>query len=609
MSVNQYEEPIFIPDLLEKTRLDDTDLLVAEDTENTKKINFRNLRLSMISDNEQPADYRLYSSLKMQSLVDDVARRVELGVGGVEEDIINLQKNSVTHAELKTAIDEVNSHVANLDQFDLIAQELENTRKKSEPISGADLAYGSEVDKIHLQHLGEDILDAMTGKTKITPPSVPEGGWRSEDLANSSIAALKLCSDFTYRGTYREGNLNRLVETGVYEVAATVEGVPHYGNDMDETRLLEVIRYGIDGKWIIQRVYYKEESGETRPYFERKGLFAKLSMLQFRPHYEITSTNRVEPDLLGDHYNNRGTLTSGDLFSITADGNYLCEATVKNLPSEDRYFVNVRSFGNRREYEAKKADVSGCVTWSCYEYRDSNYALQRTAWSNSINIEKSKFDGAILHIFGDGTSYGLGVSDIRTNPYTAILSNKYGYRINNHAFADATAGNYDDNVRTQSSLLTQIDTATGLATSDEVYILIMIGAEDYRSSIAMIGNEDHMNDTTFMGSLNLAIEKLYKKAPNCRIIFVTPFYQSSTNPGDGLDSDTNLVNSKYLRDYADAMVTIARRNHIPCLNLYDECAINKYNASKYLNNMGVYPSDKGHALIAEKIHSGMCRFY
>ena len=58
--------------------------------------------------------------------------------------------------------------------------------------------------------------------------------------------------DYNYRGTYPEGDLNRFVSTGYYEVAATVTGVPHYGDDMDETRLLEVIRYGTDGKYIIQ---------------------------------------------------------------------------------------------------------------------------------------------------------------------------------------------------------------------------------------------------------------------------------------------------------------------------------------------------------------------
>lgn len=601
---------IFITDLLEKERIDDTDILLVEDLENTKKVLFRNFRISLISDKEAPANYRIYSSQKVQQLIDDIKDSVSDGIGGMEEDIQNLIKDKVSHKELDAAIAEIDAKKLDKVDLDPVIQELENTRKKSVPITGQDLAYGNEDEKIHLKHLGADILDAMTGKTPITPPSVPTGGWRGDDLADGSISARKLTKDYTYRGSYPEGNLNRLVESGVYEVAATVEGVPHYGEDMDETRLLEVIRYGTDGKYIIQRVYYKEYSSEVRPYFERKGLFQKLSILDFVAHFEISEVNKVESDLLGDRYNNRGKLSEGDLFLDTkADGNYLCESTVKNLPTTDKYLVNVRTFDTRKEYEAKRADINGCITYSCYEYYDSNHALIRTDWFNSTNVSKSKFDGKAIHIFGDGISYGLGSTDILHTAYPSILNKKYGYRVFNHALSDATAGNYGDDIFKQSSLLTQIDTATGLTVEDEIYVLIFIGAEDYRSGMAPIGNDDNENDTTFKGSLNLAIKKLLTKAPSAKVMLVSPIFRSSTEPGDDLDCDTNLVNDKYLRDFANAMSDIGKVNHIPCLDLFDECMINKYNSKIYLNKDGVYPSDKGHAMIAEKIHDGMCKFY
>jgi lysophospholipase L1-like esterase len=601
---------IFITDLLEKERIDDTDILLVEDLENTKKVLFRNFRISLISDKEAPANYRIYSSQKVHQLIDEIRDSVSDGIGGMEEDIQNLIKDKVSHIELDAAIAEIDAKKLDKVDLDPVIQELENTRKKSVPITGQDLAYGNEDEKIHLKHLGADILDAMTGKTPITPPSVPTGGWRGDDLADGSISARKLTKDYTYRGSYTEGNLNRLVESGVYEVAATVEGVPHYGEDMDETRLLEVIRYGTDGKYIIQRVYYKEYSSEVRPYFERKGLFQKLSILDFVAHFEISEVNKVESDLLGDRYNNRGKLSEGDLFLDTkADGNYLCESTVKNLPTTDKYLVNVRTFDNRKEYEAKRADINGCITYSCYEYYDSNHALIRTDWFNSTNVSKSKFDGKAIHIFGDGISYGLGSTDILHTAYPSILNKKYGYRVFNHALSDATAGNYGDDIFKQSSLLTQIDTATGLTVEDEIYVLIFIGAEDYRSGMAPIGNDDNENDTTFKGSLNLAIKKLLTKAPSAKVMFVSPIFRSSTEPGDDLDCDTNLVNDKYLRDFANAMSDIGKVNHIPCLDLFDECMINKYNSKIYLNKDGVYPSDKGHAMIAEKIHDGMCKFY
>ena len=609
MADNSMNVGIFVSDLLEKTVADDTDVMIIEDTQNTKRIMFRNLRMSLIDDKEAPASHRIYSSEKVQQLIDTVSKEVTSGVGGVQEDIENLKTDKISKKELDAAIAEIDKKKLDKTSLDPVIQELENTRKLSEPITGKDLAYGTEDEKIHLKHLGSDILDAMTGNTAITPPSVPTGGWTGDDLANNSIGAMKLKKDFMFRGNYPEGDLNRFVETGYYEVAATVSGVPHYGDDMDETRLLEVIRYGVDAKYIIQRGYYKEESTEVRPYFERKGLFNKLSILEFKPHFEVTDTNKVESDLLGDHYNNRGLLEEGDIFDIDVDGNYLCAATVKNLPTEDKYMVNIRSFDDRKEYEAKMADINGCVTYTCYEYYDSNHSLIRTDWYNSTNISKSKFDGKSIHIFGDGISYGLGSTDVLNKAYPAILNRKYGWRVFNHSLSDATAGNYGDELLEQRSLLTQIDTATGLSAEKDVYVLIFLGAEDYRSGLANIGNNDNIGDRTFKGALNYAIEKLMTKAPRCKIMFVTPIYRSSTEPGDELDCDTNLVNDKYLTDFASAMCDIAKINHIPCLNLFDECMINKYNAGIYLNEDGIYPSDDGHAMIAEKIHDGLCRYY
>lgn len=609
MANDSINQGIFVSDLLEKTSLDDTDILILEDTENTKKVLFRNLRASLIDDKESPANYRIYSSEKVQSLIDEVLQAIIDNTGDMKGDIEDLKTDKVTYKDLNIAITELDNKKLDKTSLDPVIQELEGTRKISEPITGKDLAYGTEDEKIHLQHLGSDILDAMTGKTEVSIPSVPTGGWTGDDLANGSIGALKLKKDFMYRGSYPEGDLNRLVETGYYEVAATVTGVPHYGDDMDETRLLEVIRYGVDSKYIIQRVYYKEESDEPRPYFERKGLFNKLSILEFHPHFEVTENNKVESDLLGDHYNNRGVLTEGNLFEIDVDGNYLCEATVKNLPTADKYMVNIRTFDEYKEYEAKLADIDGCITYTCYEYYSSNHSLVRTDWWNSTNVSKSKFDGKSLHIFGDGISYGLGSSDVLSKAYPAILNKKYGWKIYNHALSDATAGNYGDELLQQRSLLTQIDSSTGLSVEEEVYILIFIGAEDYRSGMASMGNDDTKNDITFKGALNTAIEKLMTKAPRCKIMFVSPVYRSSTEPGDGLDCDTNLINDKYLREFAEGVVSVAKINHIPCLNLFDECMINKYNAGIYLNTDGVYPSDDGHSMIAEKIQDGFERFY
>lgn len=599
---------IFISDLLEKTRLDDTDWVMAEDIQNTKKIMFRNFRQSLISDNEAPADYRIFSSSKVQDLVTTVNDKFDKRCGELAESFAALKTTAITQKQLEAAINAIDEKKTDKTTTDSVIKELEATRKKSEYITGKDIVCATEEEKIHLDHLGTDVRDAMTGNTPVSVLAAPAGGWPAEDIADKSISARKFTIDYTYKGNITDGDMNRLVETGIYEVAADVEGLPHWGDDMDETRMVVVERYGKDNGWIRQRVYYKEFTNEARPYFERKGMFTKLSILNFITKFDVSSDNKVTADLLGDEYCNRGLVTSGSIFDLTKDGNYLCYEGVKGLPTAEKYVVNVRNFGDRREYEAKRADLNGCITYCCYRYPDSSGEIHITDWFNTTNLTKSKFDGTYIHVFGDGISYGLGASDSVNTTYTSILHRKYGYHLVVHALADATAGNYNE-VVARTSLLTQIDTAVQMDEGDDYLVLIFIGGEDFRKGLCSIGDNDYKGEDTFKGALNLAIEKILTKHNQARIMFATPLYRSSSEPGDNLDCDTNMINGKYLKSFSDAVVEVAAANHIPCLNLFENGMINKYNASKYLTSNGVYPNDKGHALIAEKIHNAFCYFY
>ena len=603
------ESSIYIDELLEKTTVDDSDILIIEDTDNTKKVSFRNLRLALIEDNETPASHRVYSSSKVEEMINTVKADIKKSIGSLNETIQQIQASSVTESKLMEEVNRLDDAKAEKSELPPILEELSNTRKTTDKITSDDLAYGSEAEKIHLKHLGSDILDAMTGKTQVSIPSVPVGGWVTEDIANAAITSQKLSKDFLYKNSTVTSDVNRLVETGIYVVPSDANGLPHYGDDENESRRLDVYRYGENGKYICQRVYYHSYTDEVRPFFERKGLFNKLSTLEFVAHFEVTTNNKVESDLLGDNYDNRGSISNISVFDITADGNYLCDNTVTNLPTADTYIVSVKSFKNRREFDAKKILPSGVMAYTCYEYYDSANVLNRTAWINNESIAKSKFDGCQLHIYGDGISYGLGASDIVNTSFAGILKNKYGWSVYNHSLSDATAGDYDDEILQQSSILTQIDRTTGLGSTDNVYILIFIGSEDYRCGKAQIGTDELRNNTTYKGALNSAIEKILTRAPKAKIILMSPLYRASTEPGDGFNGDTNIVNDKTLREYAAAMKSVAEYNHIPFIDAYNECMINKYTYPQYLTSEGVYLNDTGHSMVAEKIQDGFGRYY
>ena len=131
---------IFISDLLEKSVIEDTDVLLVEDLENTKRVMFRNLRISLIDDKEAPANFRIYSSEKVQSLIDEIEKMVTDGVGGVQGDIESIIKDKVSKKELDAAIAEIDDKKLDKTSLDPVIQELENTRKLSVPITGKELA-------------------------------------------------------------------------------------------------------------------------------------------------------------------------------------------------------------------------------------------------------------------------------------------------------------------------------------------------------------------------------------------------------------------------------------------------------------------------------------
>ena len=63
---------IHIEDLLEKTGLNDTDIFIIQDDENTKKITVFNLRSGLVQDTEEPSEHRIYSSKKVNDLLDSL---------------------------------------------------------------------------------------------------------------------------------------------------------------------------------------------------------------------------------------------------------------------------------------------------------------------------------------------------------------------------------------------------------------------------------------------------------------------------------------------------------------------------------------------------------
>ena len=289
-----------------------------------------------------------------------------------------------------------------------------------------------------------------------------------------------------------------------------------------------------------------------------------------------------------------------DLNTIGKDGYFVCTNCANKPDGMGTCFLLNRVFLND----------DGNPRWAMQEIFDFNdiskrfiriVDLQRPtnnkAWIN-LSRSKSKFAGKKLITVGDSITEGVGASNSNTT-YPGYLKNKYGLNVVNTGIAGATWANYNDGYD-DISIIHQVDN-TDFSGAD--FVTIFAGTNDFgRTNGDTIGNTTDTVKNTVKGAMNYVIGKILAQNPNIKMAIITPMWRQRFVAGDNKDSDTNTLGGQYLIDYVKAIEEQAKYNHIPCLNLYETCLINKHNYSTYLSD-GLHPNDKGYELLADKIHS------
>lgn len=597
---------IGLSELIEKSTLTDEDIIVIEDSENTKKVSFRNFRDSLIDDEELPSTHRMYSSYKLDQTFQNFQNQLDYDIGKIQNKVDDISKNYITENQVDEKIQDFSKTVSDLADIETIKIALGNKRNVTDKITSKDLATDSDDNKIQIEHLSKSVLQTIAGSTPLQISSVPTGGWVQEDIATGAITASKLAKQYRYRGYYPEGDINQFTSDGLYLIGYSVTGLPMYDENETEDRLLEVINVGTNQN-IIQKVYYLTDSGEViRPTYVRKSPLTTLHVSKFTAVYDITDNFKITRNILSDDILYNGVISSGNIFNLTMDGNYYVEKGVTNLPDKVHNFtVSVKNFGDRAEYTAKIVDYETCEIYIANTYLISSNIKKYTPWYQTNTVKKSRLQNKTLHLFGDGVCFGMGSTNIPTLAYPALLTSRYGININNHALGDATIGVYGDDYLEERSVIKQIEEST---ISDGDLVLIFAGSNDYKSGVAKIGNNTDINDYSFKGALNTCIKNLLSKYPGAKILIASPLFRARLDADDFRNSDDTPINELYLQDYANAMKEICEYNHIPFLDLHTTSMINKYNFTKYLKDR-FYLNDNGHDMIADKIFSALNYFY
>lgn len=205
-----------------------------------------------------------------------------------------------------------------------------------------------------------------------------------------------------------------------------------------------------------------------------------------------------------------------------------------------------------------------------------------------------------IAIFGDSISYGETLADRTTQNYPSLLKSRYGIITSNNAISGASW--QTDGVNDALCILTQIANSD-LSNTD--IALIFAGTNDFGRGGMPIGTISDTVTNTLYGAINNAISNIITKKPDIRIGIVTPMWRQRQAPGDNKDSDIYPINTRYLLDYVNAIIACAKANHVPFLDLYSGCVVNKYNYSTFLSD-GLHPNIAGHSMLCDKIHSFAC---
>lgn len=493
------------------------------------------------------------------------------------------------------------------------------------------------------------LIDRKTndfGEWKYNSPNLKTGEITTDFLKDSSVTIAKLDDYLTYKinnvipennekvkginctqnllnkdtfiqgGLDREGNVNANVENNYCSDFIKVESSKRYYR---LNKNVALIAYYDENKSFISRPTLENNIN----FFDVPGnaKFIRYTNLKEKMNTDVISSFKVEkfypynPEInfeisedysmsltrskLSDSFlNTREFIRDLDLNTLKKDGSFVCVNCI-NAPKEETFFLfNI----------TLKSDNS--VRWliqNAYSLNDGAFyyrtvdtvANKNTPWETTKSKNKyiSKLKGKTWVFFGDSITEGVGTKNPSLESYPSRIRDKYSINIINKAIAGASwqeDGQYDN-----ICVLTQIKN-TDLNNVD--FCTIFAGTNDFGRGALPIGNIDDTCTNTLHGAINNAIKMIIEKKQDIKIGIITPMWRQRLSADDNKDSDFNDINGKYLRDYVNAVIESAKYNHVPVLNMYENCGINKYNYNIFLAD-GLHCNPKGYdEILSEKIY-------
>ena len=210
--------------------------------------------------------------------------------------------------------------------------------------------------------------------------------------------------------------------------------------------------------------------------------------------------------------------------------------------------------------------------------------------------------GATTYKVGFGGSR-MGSRDISTekgNAYNELSMYKLSEAIKNSDFTATTAAveYLKNNASDDNTIALNVLKSINFSSID--FVTIFYGTNDWTSDYNTIGAENSTDPKDIKGAVNIIVNNLMTKYPNLKILFITPTHRFFGGTGSAYDSDTtpNAL-GVYLSEFCNAIEESANYNHLPCLNMYRNGGLNKYNHNLLFTD-GIHPNNSGYTYLARK---------
>jgi lysophospholipase L1-like esterase len=423
---------------------------------------------------------------------------------------------------------------------------------------------------------------------------------------DSSITPAKLTEAYNHKGRLTAANnddLNNIYKSGTYYAVDCL-------NRPNTTDSFHVIVYYLDSRYAVQMAVKRNDA--TQVYMRSRDTTVPSSYTTWQKMSigNITNTN------LDPAYDYVGTLSVEDLNTITRSGAYVATAGLPNRPPEainSSAYIRVVNYGSSYLQEYMQYSDATKIWRRIIQPSSSSFG----AWY-PVNTSKasSVLANKTIVCFGDSiTARGYYQQNITAK--TAMIAPNVGFGGTRMAFhtdpnydafsmcrlADAiVSGDWSAQDAAAPLIADEAPLATlkGINFSTVDCISFFYGTNDFSGGIN-IGSITDVNKTTFYGAYNYTLDKLLTEFPSLKIVLFTPMFRNVVGSIDGNNSD-DYPNGDgvYLKEYADAVVAIAKKWHIPCYSMYDNSGINKYNANTYLSD-NLHPNALGGDFIGRRM--------